>query len=75
MFFPKTALIFLLKTIGQLIRATLNVFNILIHDVYRKIDKKCILENGKFWNFCNFRGRFGALLGLFRHSQKSPKIF
>ena len=30
------------NTIGQRIRAFLNVFNILIHDVYRKNDKNCI---------------------------------
>ena len=44
------------NTIGQRIRALLNVFNILIHDVYRKNDKNCIktLKVEKFWNFCHF---------------------
>ena len=44
------------NTIGQRIRAFLNVFNILIHDVYRKNDKNCIktLKVEKFWNFCHF---------------------
>ena len=38
----------------------LNVFNILIHDVYRKNDKNCIktLKVQKFWNFCHFFGNF-----------------
>ena len=48
------------NTIGQRIRALLNVFNILIHDVYRKNDKNCIktLKVEKFWNFCHFFGNF-----------------
>ena len=65
------------NTIGQRIRALLNVFNILIDDVYRKNGKKCMktVKIGEVLNFCHFRGHFGSLWGHFRHSQKSPKIF
>ena len=76
-FIQKTAFIFTSIFIGQRIRAFLNVFNNLIHDVYRKNDKNCIktsLKTGKFLNFCHFRGHFGSLWVHFRHSQKSPKI-
>ena len=64
------------KSIGQQIRALLNVLNILIHDVYRKNDKKCVktLKIGKFLIFGRFWGRFGSLWGHFCHSQKSSKI-
>ena len=59
-FFLKIAFISLKNTIGQQDRALLNVFNILIHDVYRKNDKNCIktLKVEKFWNFCHFFGNF-----------------
>ena len=58
--FWKNAFISLKNTIGQRVRALLNVFNILIHDVYRKNDKNCIktLKIQKFWNFCHFFGNF-----------------
>ena len=48
------------NTIGQRIRALLNVFNIIIHDIHRKNDKNCIktLKVEKFWNFCHFFGNF-----------------
>ena len=56
------------NTIGQRIRALLNVFNILIDDVYRKNGKKCMktVKIGKVLNFCHFRGHF-------RHSKKVQK--
>ena len=59
-FFRKNAFISLKNTLGQRVRALLNVFNILIHDVYRKNDKNCIktLKVEKFWNFCHFFGNF-----------------
>ena len=59
-FFKKNEFISLKNTIGQRIRALLNVFNILIHEVYRKFDKNCIktLKIEKFWNFCHFFGNF-----------------
>ena len=44
----------------------LRVLNVLIHDVYQKIDKNCI-KALKFGNFWYFRGHFS-------HSQKSSKI-
>ena len=59
-FFWKNAFISLKNTIGQRIRALLNIFNIIIHDVYRKNDKNCIktLKVKKIWKFCHFFGNF-----------------
>ena len=38
----KQQLPFVNKSTGQQVSAMLSVFNILIHKVYRKFDKKCI---------------------------------
>ena len=41
------------KPIGQQISAMVSVFNILIHEIYRKYDKNCIktLKIGIFFSF------------------------
>ena len=63
------------NTIGQRIRALLNVFNILIDVVYRKIGKKCTktVKIGKVLNFCHFRGRFWVIMGSFPSFPKKSK--
>ena len=59
-FIWKTALISSEKPTGQRIPAMLSVFNILIHEVYRKFDKNSIktLKIEKFWNFCQLWCKF-----------------
>ena len=70
-FIQKIEIIFSEKPTGQLIRATLTVFNILVNEVCRKFDKNCLklLKIRKFWNICHFWGLFfgtKSLLSLHR---------
>ena len=62
-FIWKTAFISSEKPTEQRIRAMLSVFNILIHEVYRKFDKNSIktLKIGKFLGILSFLGPWGQL--------------
>ena len=64
------------NTIGQQIRALLNVFNILIDDVYRKNGKNCMktVKIGKVLNFCHFRRHFWVISVIPKKVQKSLQI-
>ena len=52
------------KPIGQQISAMVSVFNILIHEIYRKYDKNCIktLKIGIFFIFGSFPFQKTALI-------------
>ena len=71
-FIRKTAIIFPEMPTGQRICDLLNVFNILIHDIYRKIDKNCI-ETSKIRKFCKF-SCFGVTFGSTKKVLKTPQI-
>ena len=55
-FIWKTAIISSEKPTEQRSPAMLRVFNILIHEIYRKFDEICIktVKIRKFWTFCHF---------------------
>ena len=68
----KTALI--QKTTGrQQMLSFLNVSNIVIYEVYRKIHKN--VKNQDILDFLPFWSNFGSFWGHFGHSQKRPKIY
>ena len=60
------------NTIGQRIRALLNVFNILIDDVYRKNGEK-MHENGENWESFEFLSFSGSFLGHYGVISVIPK--
>ena len=69
-FFPaKIAFISLKKPLGQRIFLFLNVFDILSHEVIRKIDKNCMKFSKvwSFWDFCHFRSEYEAFLQIKLH--------
>ena len=70
----KTAIISSKKPTGQRICDFPNVFNILIYDIYQKIDKNALKRhNGRFAKFLVFGVILGSL-GSTKKVQKSPQI-
>ena len=71
-FIRKSANISSEKPTGQRISAMLSVFNILIHDIFRKLEK-IALKRKKMEIFANFL-IFGVILGSLGSTKKSPEI-
>ena len=61
-FLAEIALISSKKPLGQQFLSFLNVFNILSHQVIRKVDKNCMKFSKiwSFWDCCHFRSEFEA---------------
>ena len=51
-----------------------NVFDNLLHEIYRKFDKKLHKKVGKFRNVCYFWGHFGDILVILEKVQKSLQM-
>ena len=74
--YRKQQIILSKKPTGQQILALLNLFNILISDIYQKFEKPCneILQNEKFCKLTTFGVIFGLLWGPWGQLKKSRKL-